>query len=304
MKISCDVIGDILPLYVENMASSDTRRIVEEHISACESCKRQLDEMSFSQDLPADIDTAPLRKLKAVLRKNKIQIFLLTVMLTLAAAVVIAAFLTAPQYISYSENPVVIKENADGTVLAMFSDEVSGYGIHHYTAIRGSGYVYHITAWSSIWSRYISKNSAGNTVLNPDGETVASIYYYTPYRSGDRLYAGDGDILIYGRDQNPGGDVQTLPRGFLAYCFFMAVVLAIFCTIAIYLFRRHEKARKVIFKIVLLPVAYLLGNLCIKGFYILSYSATRDFLVILLVTIPLYIILLSAAYLIKEFKRA
>ncbi len=304
MKVSCNMIRDVLPLYVENMASSDTRRIVEEHISACESCKRQLDEMSFSQDLPADIDTAPLRKLKAVLRKNKIQIFLLTVMLTLAAAVVIAAFLTAPQYISYSENPVVIKENADGTVLAMFSDEVSGYGIHHYTAIRGSGYVYHITAWSSIWSRYISKNSAGNTVLNPDGETVASVYYYTPYRSGEHLHAGDGDILIYGRDQVPDGNVVTLPRAFLAYYFFMATALAIFCLIAMYLFRRHEKVRRVIFKIFLLPAAYLLANLCIKGFYFPSYSATRDLCAILLVTIPLYIILLSAAYLIKEFKRA
>lgn len=304
MKISCDVIGDILPLYVENMASSDTRRIVEEHISACESCKRQLDEMSFSQDLPADIDTAPLRKLKAVLRKNKIQIFLLSVMLTLAAAVAVIAFLTAPQYIPYSENPLLIKENADGALMAIFSNEVSGYSIHHYPAGRGPGFVYHITAWNSVWSRYVRKSSANNTVLNPDGETVASVYYYTPYRSGEHLHAGDGDILIYGRDQVPDGNVVTLPRAFLAYYFFMAAALAIFCLIAMYLFRRHEKVRRVIFKIFLLPAAYLLANLCIKGFYFPSYSATRDLCAILLVTIPLYFALLSAGYLIKEFKRA
>ncbi|NLY39134.1 MAG: zf-HC2 domain-containing protein [Firmicutes bacterium] len=303
MKLSCDVIKDILPLYVENMVSSDTRRIVEEHIAACESCKKQLAEMSTPQNLPADIDTAPLRRLKAILRKNKIKIFLLSVMLTLAAAVAVIAFLTTPQYIPYSENPVTIKENADGSVLAIFSDAVSGYSVHRYPADKSPGYVYHITAWNSIWSRYIGKSTARSTVLNPGGGAVASVYYYTPYRSGERLSAGDGDILIYGQDQVPGGGVQTLPRAFLAYYFFLAAGLAIFCIIAMYLLRRHEKARNVIFKIFLLPVAYLLGSLCIKDFYFPSYSATRDFYAILLVTIPLYIMLLSASYLIKEFKR-
>lgn len=297
------MIRDVLPLYVENLASSDTRRIVEEHIAACESCKKQLDEMNASQNLPADIDTEPLKKLKAILRRNKIQIFLLSVMLTLAAAVAVIAFLTAPQYIPYSGNPVLIKENADGAVLAVFSDEVSGYSIHHYPADRGPGFVYHITAWSSIWNRYISKSSANNTVLNPDGKTVASVYYYMPYRSGDRLYAGDGDILIYGRDQVPDGNVVTLPRGFLAYYFFMAAALAIFCLIAMYIFRRHAKAKEVIFKIFLLPAAYIVGSLCIKGLHFMSYSATRDLCAILLVTIPLYLALLSAGYLIKELRR-
>lgn len=303
MKVTCNVIRDILPLYVENMASADTRKMVEEHTGSCERCRKQLDEMSIPHNLPADTDTAPLRKLKATLRKNKIQTIIFSVMFTLAAAVVVIAFLTAPRY-SYSEHTVTIKENADGAVLAIFSDEVSGYHIHHYLADKGPGYVYHITVWNSIWSRYIRKNPANNTVLNPDGKTVASVYYYMPYRSGDILTAGDSDILIYGIDQNPGGGVQTLPRLFLTWYASFAALFAIICGIAMYLFRRHEKARSMILKILLLPVAYLLGNLCIKGFYLPSYSAIRDFYAILLVTIPLYIVLLSATYLIKEFKRA
>ena len=42
MKISCSVIRDILPLYVENMVSEDTKEIVEEHIKDCEECKKNL----------------------------------------------------------------------------------------------------------------------------------------------------------------------------------------------------------------------------------------------------------------------
>ena len=100
MKVTCNVIRDILPLYVENMASADTRKMVEEHTGSCERCRKQLDEMSIPHNLPADTDTAPLRKLKATLRKNKIQTIIFSVMFTLAAAVVVIAFLTCLLYTS------------------------------------------------------------------------------------------------------------------------------------------------------------------------------------------------------------
>ena len=42
MKITCDVIKDILPLYAENMISADTKMIVDEHISSCHDCEKKL----------------------------------------------------------------------------------------------------------------------------------------------------------------------------------------------------------------------------------------------------------------------
>lgn len=41
MKITCDVIGDLLPLYTEDMVSGDSRRIVEEHLKGCEACQKK-----------------------------------------------------------------------------------------------------------------------------------------------------------------------------------------------------------------------------------------------------------------------
>ena len=32
MKISCNVIRDILPLYAEDLASEDTKRLVDDHL--------------------------------------------------------------------------------------------------------------------------------------------------------------------------------------------------------------------------------------------------------------------------------
>ena len=46
MKISCDVIRDLLPLYVEDMLSNDSKNIVDEHIEQCESCGDELKKLS------------------------------------------------------------------------------------------------------------------------------------------------------------------------------------------------------------------------------------------------------------------
>lgn len=46
MKISCDVIRDLLPLYVEDMLSNDSKNIVDEHIEQCESCRDELKKLS------------------------------------------------------------------------------------------------------------------------------------------------------------------------------------------------------------------------------------------------------------------
>ena len=45
MKISCNVIRDLLPLYYENIASDETRDLVEEHCKECPQCADRLKEM-------------------------------------------------------------------------------------------------------------------------------------------------------------------------------------------------------------------------------------------------------------------
>lgn len=37
-KISCNVIGDLLPLYCDDVCSQDSRRMVEEHLAGCPEC--------------------------------------------------------------------------------------------------------------------------------------------------------------------------------------------------------------------------------------------------------------------------
>lgn len=42
MNKSCDIVRDLIPLYLDNVCSQESRRFVEEHAEHCESCKEEL----------------------------------------------------------------------------------------------------------------------------------------------------------------------------------------------------------------------------------------------------------------------
>ena len=291
MKISCNMIRDILPLYVENMASQDTRDLVEEHIASCENCTKRLEEMRTFEEPPVDTDIAPLRNIQNTLRRKKLQTIILSVMVTLVFTVVTIAYLTTPAYLSYNENAVSIIEKDDGTVLLNFSKEVSGFDVKQSPAADNSGYVYEITTWETIWHQKISRNNLENTVLNPNGETVASIYYYNT--------DGSENTLIYG-DPITDGSVMTLPRLVLSYYVLFAVGFLLICGIGLVIFRKNEKIRNGLEKMILLPISYLFAHLLIKGLHSATYLAGRDLYVILLVTISLYFALLAGRNILKK----
>ena len=294
MRVTCDVIRDVLPLYLEDMASEGSYAMIEEHLAQCEACKNYLDEMKAFITPPVDIDISPLLKIKSTMRKKKLQTAVFSMMLSLVIGVIAMAFLTAPEYLPHGEASVTINEIGNGSVLALFADTVSGYDINRYATDDNTGYVYHITTWDSIWNRSIKKSRANNTLLNPNGENVVAVYYY--------LANGGEDVLIYGNNMNPGGGVVTLPRLFLAYYSLIAMVLAAVCGLTMMLFRGNKRVVNMTLKVLLLPVSYLIGQLAIKGFRTSSYTATRDFYAILLIMIPLYIAFLAALNLIREYK--
>lgn len=63
-KINCNVIGDLLPLYVDEVLSEDSRAIVEEHLSSCESCRKSAEKMKKTLVISNDTDSENIKKLK------------------------------------------------------------------------------------------------------------------------------------------------------------------------------------------------------------------------------------------------
>ena len=46
MKISCNIIRDLFPLYHDDVCSEESRELIEEHIKTCDECKSELEKYS------------------------------------------------------------------------------------------------------------------------------------------------------------------------------------------------------------------------------------------------------------------
>jgi len=95
---------------------------------------------------------------------------------------------------------------------------------------------------------------------------------------------------------------MSLPRLVLGYYVFIAIALIIILGILLLRFRKDTKAKRVLEYLIGIPVAYLIGHLCIKGFTTTTYSVTRDLFAIMTVAVLLYCALLLTVGLIRKKK--
>ena len=80
MKLDCEVIRDLLPLYAEHIASPASTALVEEHLESCDACRAELRQMQRPVPVqPEPQPDAPLKGIRKTLQKKSIR--------TVAAAV-------------------------------------------------------------------------------------------------------------------------------------------------------------------------------------------------------------------------
>ena len=83
-KISCNIIRDILPLYVDGVVSEDTRAMAAEHLEQCGECRKQYESMKNKVEVPVENDIKPLQRFKTAWKKKKIVLVCVTVLITVA----------------------------------------------------------------------------------------------------------------------------------------------------------------------------------------------------------------------------
>ena len=122
MKISCNIIEDLLPLYVDDMVSEDSRQLVEEHLKACPTCRRMQEEImreNHLTDVKKGSDSVQINKMEAELlkkirckiRKKRIASVLLAVAIVLAAGGIGHYwYYDKENYISWDEANISVKD--------------------------------------------------------------------------------------------------------------------------------------------------------------------------------------------------
>lgn len=102
MRIKCDVINDLLPLYVDDVLSDASRELVDEHIQECESCRKTLENMMGKVSIPVSPelrkeDTKPIKGLKKIVTKWKWLTVLIAVLAVLAVLFLGFLYINAKQ---------------------------------------------------------------------------------------------------------------------------------------------------------------------------------------------------------------
>ena len=62
--MNCEIIKDLIPLYIDGCCSKESERAVEEHLSDCSECKKLFEEMKEPTDIiAASVSPKALRKI-------------------------------------------------------------------------------------------------------------------------------------------------------------------------------------------------------------------------------------------------
>ena len=90
--VSCNIIKDILPLYLDGVVSDDTKKMVEEHLKECDQCRNEA--MTLKQDVVLPVsksvrlaETEVVKGLKRQLFRKKFFVSAISVILTIGVSV-------------------------------------------------------------------------------------------------------------------------------------------------------------------------------------------------------------------------
>ncbi len=297
MRNECNIIRDLLPLYAENMVTSDTADFVEEHLKGCEACRREYAQTKEPQPRQEEPSAAPLRKLSQQLKIRKIQTMALTALFVIALLVSAFAVLDAPIYFPYFEGLVTPQGLSDKGMLLTFDEKVTDFS---YTVYEdpddGNLYSCQIEAWTSLWDQWFSQEKGNLSAMVMTEHRRPMVAVYIPND-------GTEDVCIAKYDPDAENQIEqnvdyesriTLPRLSLTYYFVLAVAALSVMGILWLLARKKAKLRVLIERMGLYPVAYLISHCMVSGISWASYALPRDLSLTVFISILLYSGLLLA----------
>ena len=195
MNYPCDVIRDLLPLYLDGVCSTESRRAVDAHLTKCPDCRALLADLQETENvaIPASSAGQELKKAASFLGVKK---RLLRRQLLFAAAVVTVLLLVIGGTVGLLKRSVQLVEYRDNLSVSLTDGDLVG-------RLRGSRYdrlrIKAVTLgegqtclffclWDTRWDDLTTGDDVYSeftlSYAGKGAEQVAAVYYYT----GD--YAG------------------------------------------------------------------------------------------------------------------
>ena len=115
--ITCEVVKDLLPLYVDGILSEDSRILVEEHLAVCPSCQLYYGKLTNTAVPMAghyvQTEEAAIRRIRKKINKKRILAVCLTAVIVAAAAAgLFYGIMLREKYIPYENAGLHIEDGA------------------------------------------------------------------------------------------------------------------------------------------------------------------------------------------------
>ncbi len=115
MGITCSVIKDLIPLYVDDVLSEDSRKLVEEHLSGCDDCKGAYESLKSgggSEVNKANRDKEVIKRIrKKILTKRMIAVGIAVILITSLFLCVYYGVFVRERYISYEDSGIYVEND-------------------------------------------------------------------------------------------------------------------------------------------------------------------------------------------------
>lgn len=199
MKISCDLIRDLLPLYAEDLVSQESKKIVEAHLCDCPACAKNL-EVLRKPMIPA---TPPSDAGLKHFRKRMIQRLILGAMAALFFSITLIVWLWG-MAVRVDEIPmeraVIDVTEEDGKVIVELTP-VAAAGLTWDTRVDGINGERQQYIWCSerLIDVFFPRETYRETIKLPLSKT-SSVWYY---ENGEmiRLYGDEEPLMTqWGQD--------------------------------------------------------------------------------------------------------
>lgn len=132
MKITCDIIRDLLPLYAEDMVSEDSKQLVDEHLSDCDGCAKILADMKKESPIPLESSPEPLNKVKKTIRRRRVLSVMAALLTLITLASFVVTYLFAPFQLTKEQALDDFYVREDGAVVIDYSSAVTGRSLSGY----------------------------------------------------------------------------------------------------------------------------------------------------------------------------
>lgn len=188
--IKCTIIQDVLPLYIDEVVSQDTKEMVDEHLQYCDKCQKEYESMKRDLNIPVENTDSLFNNISKKWRKKKVVISIVSTLAT--ATILILAYLSVFYYdtvIPYSEDLVKIeKQNDNQLVSHYFGESYAGFNGTHPMPLEIDGEKKNVSF--IFYTKTIADSPSRNLINDeksfddqeylfqlPESEKVDAVYY-------------------------------------------------------------------------------------------------------------------------------